>query len=848
MYNTREEMMLDTTEPEHEYGIVYGDKTQPVTEGMSATQFVCKETVVLDSAITSSLSWYDNSHGLNIRFTGTSARIMYYGTSIKSVSYTSSDGITYTTTATLADRTFEGDFTFSSTLCSWIPQISDFLIAGGMYFEGMYEYVNEADEEWFDAITGITLTGTTLTSQNEERYLPTLTPMMKKLYDSLYLDANNNSKFMVYEQNGTYYAQVLIYRFGIKTTNDNCLYLAITSQYNQPVLQSNRLYQLDLETAHWTELSPVTADFIAGQGGDTYGWKTYNLSNVNIIGIFESSYIGVPIVYIINGSSTSSSSSYTLSHDYGHISFLTWHHVKTEFTLESPDELLPGKIALGKHGPITGTDEIWNNTPQNVIYEHLGLSSAGNNLYGPPTDYFSNVYDNDKLTYLTKNSNGQYLLSKPSQSHYISFVLDEGEYLDNYSPVFSDDMQYAVVMSYLYDKTTSKYTYTIRFYNNGTLCHTRVLHTNVSSINYFGGNNFCGRGFHNHDFYFTDMLDKVIYKYDCDQNIWSTYTNQYGPFGLMANKYMVMGKYNSGSSAMTNSIRIQNLDTGTYYDYTYYGTTSAGSWTEIPTYKTDGTNMYCAGRGSSSSTSSGYVYIVTPTNCTRISTSRSWPNYFNQDDEGTYVISLDSTHRLLIPRSYSTPLYMPVINLSNNTVQVISYSADGYSKRVNVYGQLVIEHGEGGDIVIYNGDELSISNGILVIPQKTAQIADFTCGNSNQRNWKNRKSGNDSISLSFSYGCSFWSERDGKIYFETNHTTSEPTITIQCCRYPLQIECTRCDKTNTKPADMTDCATLIQAYDGTSYKQQINTIVFGDNILGDDSLSNDSSGEIGLED
>lgn len=825
MYNTREEMMLDTSEPEHEYGIVYGNKPYPIEEGTQCAQFVCKDTVTLDNAITTTKIWSDVSRDLTFRIQPKSVTIRYYGTNAKRVQYTSSDGITYTTTATLVDRTFEGNFDFTTyTSYSWIPEISDFLIGVEVNFEGMYEYVNETDNEWFDSITGITLANNVFTSTNEELYIPTLNLTMRNLNTATHPGDGTQLRYFVYEQNGHYYAQEVTGKFGKKLT-DNDIYLAITNQQVGSQLTSKPLYELDLENEAFTFVDNVYAEFIATSSAANYGWKRYSFNDIKLIGIFlNGNYEDFSISYIIDGSSLLTPTGYTNECQYGHVSFLTWHHVKTQFTLESPNQLYPDVIALGKHGPVTGTDDIWNNIPLSVIYERLGLELDTSDLYGPPTDYFSNVYENDKLVYLTANTNGQYIFGKPEQSHYISFVLDEGENLIDYAPVFSDDMQYAAVMSDLYDSTNRTYTYTIRFYNNGSLCYTKILHTGVAHIDYFGSADFCGRGFHNHDFYFTDMLDKVIYKYDCDQNIWSTYTNQYGPFGLLANKYMVMGKYNSGSSDMTNSIRIQNLDTGNHYDYTYYGSTSAGSWSEIPAYYTDGTNMYCIGKGSSSD--NGYVYIVTPTNCIRVLTSQSWYNNFYQREAGTYTILLDNTHRLIIPRSYTKPVYMPVIDVSNNTVQVISYDGYNYDLHTNIYGQLVSGgEGEGSNITIYNGDELSISNNVLIIPQKTAQIADF---NDNQK-WKNRKTGDDSITLYFYDATSFWSERNNKIYFETNHTTSEPTVSVPS-HYPIQIECIRCNKTTIKPNSISNYAVVINANSATNHKKQINTITFCDNV------------------
>lgn len=365
LYASREEMMADTTEPEHEYGVVYGDKTQPVTEGMSTTQFVCKETVVLDSAITSSLSWYNDSHDLNIRITATSARIMYYGTSIKSVSYTSSDGITYTTTATLANRTFEGDFTFSSTSYSWIPQISDFLIAGGMYFEGMYEYVNEADDEYFDAITSITLTDTTFTSTNEEIYLPTLNAVMNGLYQ-----ATQKERFFVYIQNNVVYAQEMASTDGYaKIPNNNSLCVALSSSANTPM----PYYILDLENDTF-ELGGSSTATMYGDGGSygRYYYKEYPFSTTKVIGSFyRGNYYSFGIRFLLENTTATYVGSYSQNCEYGHVSFLTWHHVKTEFTLEEPNQLYPGVIALGKHGPVTGTDDIWNKYPNKRLIEDI---------------------------------------------------------------------------------------------------------------------------------------------------------------------------------------------------------------------------------------------------------------------------------------------------------------------------------------------------------------------------------------------------------------------------------------------------------------------------------------------
>lgn len=56
LYANKETMLQDVSEPEHEYGVVYDDKTEPIHEGSTIRYVTLNKEVTLDETITSSYS------------------------------------------------------------------------------------------------------------------------------------------------------------------------------------------------------------------------------------------------------------------------------------------------------------------------------------------------------------------------------------------------------------------------------------------------------------------------------------------------------------------------------------------------------------------------------------------------------------------------------------------------------------------------------------------------------------------------------------------------------------------------------------------------------------------------
>lgn len=377
LYSSKQEMMADINEPENEYGVVYYSNIINVTPSIEISELSILNTVELDTAVTSRINCRSTDRHLSITITSSSCSITYYGEETSArVSYTSSDGITYTKSS--GDNSIILDEPTYMSTNGWNDVIGQFLLIGGMYFEGMYEWKNEVDEEYWDVLTDFTLTNTPdIVPIQEERYLPLLQLTVDKILE----DGAFIRGWTVQLTDGYYYY--------ICNNWDYDLYIDNNKNYYMNTNGNNiiNMYKLNLDDGTYTLINTISST-------DKYvminnisaivctHYSSYNTDiNIRLLNADKSSYTSLPTsINVVQ-------------------SFLTWHHVKTEFTLESPGELLPGVTALGKHGPVTGTNAIFDLLPvDNIMSDIYGLTKIQN---GSMISYFTNnsAYISKKLNH-----------------------------------------------------------------------------------------------------------------------------------------------------------------------------------------------------------------------------------------------------------------------------------------------------------------------------------------------------------------------------------------------------------------------------------------------------------------
>ena len=224
LFETEEQMQADTTAKEGDLAVVYREEIQNMTANTQTQYIIFPETVTLPNAITesyycmlrsidSSSSYFDGNVMLNqnsFRFDG------YSNTGMIRVSYTSSDGITYTRQEFMGDN---GELTNPVDLgtlihCEmtdeWNDNFGYFMQTGGNVFEGLYEYtINLEDTSIFNfpLLSSITVNNTILTFNGEYKELIEMEKLKKLILK------------IVEEEQYTYFMPTLFYK-------DNTLYIA----------------------------------------------------------------------------------------------------------------------------------------------------------------------------------------------------------------------------------------------------------------------------------------------------------------------------------------------------------------------------------------------------------------------------------------------------------------------------------------------------------------------------------------------------------------------------------------------------------------------------------------------
>ena len=155
-FSTIKEMNSSTGNTEGDLAIVYRSEVQNATVDSKFQVATFPDTVVLDSAITDYVE---------VRYTAVDSSVMFdcWGSLDSSmfrmncytdsgeirIQYTSSDGITYTRTDTTGNPVDFGTKIYYENSEMWNDAIGKFIQTGGMYFDGLYDFRNYLDKDYF---------------------------------------------------------------------------------------------------------------------------------------------------------------------------------------------------------------------------------------------------------------------------------------------------------------------------------------------------------------------------------------------------------------------------------------------------------------------------------------------------------------------------------------------------------------------------------------------------------------------------------------------------------------------------------------------------------------------------
>lgn len=145
-FNTVEEMNASTGNKDGDLAIVYTIIVTPLSSASSVMKLSFPETVVLSTAISNTQrgNFYDIENGNRhlIYMTTSEFKFLDYSTQFGNeiVTYTSSDGLTYTRNGTTDTYTAPATIYYSG---EWFNEFSSFLNVVQPTFSGLYEYKSE---------------------------------------------------------------------------------------------------------------------------------------------------------------------------------------------------------------------------------------------------------------------------------------------------------------------------------------------------------------------------------------------------------------------------------------------------------------------------------------------------------------------------------------------------------------------------------------------------------------------------------------------------------------------------------------------------------------------------------
>lgn len=160
LFETQEDMQADVNPQENDLAVVYGNRFNHWT-GTSTRSIGIAKNVILPEQVTEDMPVCNlDSRGYSsITLTPTSCVIKYNTFMSTSISYSSTDGIHYTTTSTASTISNRVNMV-KPTDGTWSDLFGYFMGTSTIEFDGLYKYTNHQDEEYcyFPMISNISYT------------------------------------------------------------------------------------------------------------------------------------------------------------------------------------------------------------------------------------------------------------------------------------------------------------------------------------------------------------------------------------------------------------------------------------------------------------------------------------------------------------------------------------------------------------------------------------------------------------------------------------------------------------------------------------------------------------------
>lgn len=392
LFETVEEMQADSTAQEGDLAVVYREEIQNMTADTQTQYITFPETVTLPEAFTDSFYGMLRAVDESVMFDGQvmldQSMFDFNGWSENGmirVHYTSSDGVTYTRDEFMGDS---GDLTNPVDLGTvikyepmepWNDTLGYFIQIGGNVFDGLYQAKEGLDYNYIYGLGNIvssddiTYTENTLIEisnvidtilENSELGINTLCFKMNNI---LYVIKNMSRLYNIVGEIGFR----LQSPHGNSEQNIECATVnmdtlevtqsPLTIDTNYAIINGNTKWYMSLEVFN-------NIDYAFMLYGDFNG-KIYT-SNIDIRALENNT---------LNFTTVVDFACYFKS-------FIAYKFANNQFTLTSPNQLLPNISAYGKNGNVIGDGTIWNNIPADAIYNNVldidlsNLDKSKNNI------------------------------------------------------------------------------------------------------------------------------------------------------------------------------------------------------------------------------------------------------------------------------------------------------------------------------------------------------------------------------------------------------------------------------------------------------------------------------------
>lgn len=386
LFETIQEMQADPTAVVGEKAVVYRNSLIGITSGCTSRKIICPTSITFDTAVTETAqgTFKGSSVRPSVNIQVTTSRVQISITTStatsKTITYNTTDQITYTTTSSYAGTEFDlgKDLTFTVKSGTWSDLFSKCILVQSDIFEGLFS--SEFDTNIVQllntnalTISDIDLSAKTMTAvlDNSEVYRNPIKINKTKLFSIL--EANGITATSAYcfinSSNELIYTSRLSDIYG-----PNGLLLGYTLNSSRSSASAD-FYKIDLENETMTLAYTKSASvhFYTTSTSDIYYLPASQLDCVIIPASIQKNSDSNSASRMVQVVGTSSSAPYDIyQYVYYNYQSNTLIHVlaPTQFSLNNSNQLLPDKVAFGQTGVITGDETFYDNDFGYSIFEN----------------------------------------------------------------------------------------------------------------------------------------------------------------------------------------------------------------------------------------------------------------------------------------------------------------------------------------------------------------------------------------------------------------------------------------------------------------------------------------------